>query len=640
MSKRRTVKDTAKQALAEDTQARQKVMDETAQQGIPLLKVPSRDSFTNFAMKLGVGTDNASSFSGYGFNPITRIRQILEWIHRGSWLGGVAIDLVADDMTRAGCKILGELSPKSIEKIEESMVTLAIWNCLNRGIKWGRLYGGAISVMMIEGQKWETPLRLDTVGPNQFKGLLVLDRWMVEPSLNDLVQDMGPFLGMPKFYRVTASSPALPRIKIHYTRCIRHEGIELPYWQSLQENLWTLSFIERLYDRMVAFDSATQGAAQLVYKAFIRTFKIKGYREVIAAGGDPVDGLVESIRFMTRFQGIEGVTLMDSEDEYEGHEHHAFTGLAEALVQFGQQLSGALQIPLVRLFGQSPAGLNSTGESDLRTYYDGIAQQQEKCLKVPLTNVYRAIAQSQKIKLPDGFGIKFKPLWQLTPSERPQVSKTVTDTVVQAVEAGLVSVKTGMKELRQSSEETGVFTNITDDEIDASEEELAPSANEVMENQNQNEEKESEEENSGSIVPFKKKSQDSVAAVTAMKKNHNLDIVIENPKDTLRSANYNSTLAGDYGYLRGTMGNDGDQMDCFIGPNYDSRRVFVIHQNDENGEFDEHKCMLGYNTLDQAMSDYFQSYDDGRSWDRVGRVEVFDMDKFKSWLGGFRKGAA
>jgi len=316
-------------------------------------KAKQQDSFVNFAHNLGIGADNPMTSSTYGFNPITRNRTLLEWVHRGSWLGGVAVDVVADDMTRAGVEIQGDISPDDIAKIDELSTSLGVWNSINDTIKWARLYGGCIAVILIDGQDTATPLRLNTIRKGQFCGLMPLDRWMVEPSMGDLVTEYGPSLGLPKYYSVTAQAPALSSMKIHHSRCIRLEGIRLPYWQRLMENLWGLSVLERLYDRMIAFDSATTGAAQLVYKSYIRTYKIEQLREAVAAGGDALNGIVSYVDMMRRFQGIEGMTLIDAKDDLSAATHGAFSGLSDALTQFGQQLSGALQIPLVRLFGQS-----------------------------------------------------------------------------------------------------------------------------------------------------------------------------------------------------------------------------------------------------------------------------------------------
>lgn len=86
---------------------------------------------------------------------------------------------------------------------------MALWDRLNDTIKWGRLYGGAIGVIMIDGQDMSSPLRMETVGPGAFRGVMVLDRWMVTPTTQDRVTDMGPDFGTPKFYQVvtTATDP-------------------------------------------------------------------------------------------------------------------------------------------------------------------------------------------------------------------------------------------------------------------------------------------------------------------------------------------------------------------------------------------------------------------------------------------------
>lgn len=435
----------------------------------------TKDSFQNFAAQLGIGTGNLTSFNTYGFNPITRVHTLLEWIHRGSWVGGVAVDIVADDMTRAGVHLKGELKPDKIEQINESATQLGVWSAVNDVIKWARLFGGAIGVLLIDGQDPSTEFRIKTVGKDQFRGIMALDRWMVEPSLNNLVMDYGVDLGLPKYYTVSSYGPAFPNMKIHYTRCIRLEGIRLPWYQRLIENLWGLSVLERLYDRMTAFDAASTGAAQLVHKLHLRTYKLEGLRDIVNQGGDALLGLSRYVDMMRKFQSIEGMTIMDKEDEFEAASGApSVQGVEPLLIHFGQQLSGALGIPLVRLFGQSPVGLNATGESDLIMYYDNILQQQEARLRVPVTTVYRCIAQSLGIKLPDGFSIGFNPLWQLKDSEKATVAQTVTSAVVQAQEAGIISQQTAMRELRQNSDITGVYSNITDTDINAAEVELPP----------------------------------------------------------------------------------------------------------------------------------------------------------------------
>lgn len=457
MARKRSVVSVARMAVTADAKAR-KGMTGAA-------NMPTADSFQNFQHKLGVGADNALTSSTYTINPITRSRQLLEFMYRGSWLAGIAVDAFADDMTRAGVDHHGEISPEDMAAMSEAVDALSVMTSLNETIKWSRLYGGALAVILIDGQDYSTPLRVEALPKNSFKGLLVLDRWMVEPTLSDLITELGPELGLPKTYRITANAPALINAVVHHTRVIRFTGVKLPYWQALTENMWGLSIIERLYDRMVAYDSASTGAAQLVYKCHQRTFKVKNAREIIATGGKILDNFKQYVEMMRRWQGIEGMSVIDAEDTLDVTGTQAITGLADAITAFGEQLSGALQIPLVRLFGQSPRGFN-TGDTDLRNYYDSVKQKQETTMRNGLTTIYRVLAKSLGINLPDGYRIDFKSLWQTSEKERADIAKTTTDTILAVQATGLVSDQCTLKELKQSSQITGIHSNITDEDIE------------------------------------------------------------------------------------------------------------------------------------------------------------------------------
>jgi uncharacterized protein len=430
------------------------------------------DGYQNVFARLGISGDNVASGGTYGFDGfITRNRLMLDAMYRTSWIVGKAVDSKAEDMTRAGISITSELKPEETDKIQKSMTSLQVWKGLQDAIKWGRLYGGAIAIILIDGQKMDQPLNIKTIGKGAFKGLLVLDRWLLNPSLGNLVQDFGPDFGLPKYYDIIPTSTVLPNLKVHHTRCLRFGGIELPYLWKQAENMWSSSVIERLFDRLLAFDSTTQGAAQLVFKAHLRTIMVDGLREILGAGGKLEEALIKQFQYIRQMQSNEGITLLDSKDKFEAHQY-SFSGLDSVLLQFGQQLSGSLDIPLVRLFGQSPTGMNSTGESDLRTYYDGISKDQEAQLKEPLLTVFRAMCMSLLSKpLPDDANVVFNPLWQMNDKEKVELAKNVGDGVASLVNAGIMKKHTALKELRQVSRITGVYTNITEEDITEAENE-------------------------------------------------------------------------------------------------------------------------------------------------------------------------
>ncbi len=436
--------------------------------------IATTDSFQNFLTRTGIMAGNIGSAGMYGFNPVTRNRVQMEWLYRSSWIGGIAVDVVANDMTREGVEIVSSDGPDRQEELKKSAARWGIWKGFADTLRWARLYGGAIGLLMIDGQDTSTPLRLETIGKDQFKGILPLDRWMLYAHVTDLVTEWGPEFGQPKLYDVIPDGMGMPRMTVHHSRVVRHVGVDLPYWQRISENLWGMSIIERLWDRLIAFDSATAGTAQLVYKAHLRTYSVKGLREIIASGGAALEGLLKQVGMIRAFQSSEGMTLMDADDKFEAHQY-AFGGLNEVIHQFGEQIAGALGVPLVRLFGQSPGGLNATGESDMRIYYDSIKQQQETHMRSWVEKVYHVLYRSTFGKAPPkSFELKFAPLWQLGETEKATVANQKGAVILEAFDKQVIDRPTAMKELRQMSATTGVFSNITDELIEEAESEPAP----------------------------------------------------------------------------------------------------------------------------------------------------------------------
>lgn len=119
------------------------------------------------------------------------------------------------------------------------------------------------------------------------------------------------------------------------------------------------------------------------------------------------------------------------------------------------------------------------------------------------------------------------------------------------------------------------------------------------------------------------------------------NITIENPKGSVRSGidtegnKWETTMQNTYGYIRGTEGVDGDHIDVFLSDDIDGwngRKVFVVDQYNEDGTFDEHKVMLGFNEADDAEAAYFANYD--RNWAKKHKTMLtgVNLEEFKKWI--------
>lgn len=107
-----------------------------------------------------------------------------------------------------------------------------------------------------------------------------------------------------------------------------------------------------------------------------------------------------------------------------------------------------------------------------------------------------------------------------------------------------------------------------------------------------------------------------------------LDVSIETPKGKRRRPEW-PPMAADYGYIKGTTGKDGDHLDVFVGPKPDSEVVYVIDQSNKEGGFDEHKIMLGFVGIKNAVECYKRCYTPG--W-KVGPVTAMTIGQFKNWI--------
>jgi hypothetical protein len=479
----------------------------------PVVSQKTSDGFRNLAMKLGVAplgdeqsADNQISFGRYQFNLLTRNRTQLEAAYRSSWIVGRVVDCVAEDMTKAGIQINTNDGAEKLQDFNVQMSRLQIWQRVRDTTAWGRLYGGAIGVFQIDGQDLESPLDPDTIDVGQFLGIAVYDRWQLNPVLSQVITS-GPDIGLPAFYDIvlgnnlndpaqvpgagsetvspqagentvkqqtsqTAGTMVSARVRVHHSRCFRMGGHKLPFFQAITEMMWDESVIERMWDRLVEFETATASAGGLIGRALLRTVSIDGLREILSSGGEAKSGLLEMFEYMRQFQNSEGLTLLDKEDVF-STTAYSFAGLSDVLEQFGEQLSGASETPLVRLFGQSPSGLGGNGDTDIRNYYDSINSKQEAHLRNPVEKIIKIMWRSIFGEAaPTDLTFKFTPLWQMSALDKATIGTANTASIVQAEQAGLLTIPTAMKELKQQASETGLFSHITDEEIQ--EAELAP----------------------------------------------------------------------------------------------------------------------------------------------------------------------
>lgn len=435
-------------------------------------KFMTTDGFDNFVAKLGLGQSNPMAAGTYkqGAN-LSSQRQVLDAMYRTSWVVGRMVDVVAEDMVRGGIELQSELPPGDVDDLLRYMQRMGVNARLSETLKWSRLYGGAVAVILIDGADPSSPLVLEDVAKDSFKGLHVLDRHQITPS-TEVVKDLGPMLGYPESYTVN-DSHGLGSLRFHHSRVLRFVGVELPFHERQTEQGWGASVVERAFDRILALDSATHGSANLILRSYLRTIGIENLREILAMGGQAEKGLLKMFEMLRLMQTNEGLTLLDAKDTFTTH-NWSFAGMYDALQAFAEQIAGATGIPLVRLLGQSPKGF-STGDTDLETYYDTIATAQNDDLRPPLEKLLPILAMSLWGEpLPGGTSFTFPSLKSIPETDKSTIATNDAQGVAGLYAAGLVDEAEAKTELRDASRVTGRWNHITDEAIEAAKESSAP----------------------------------------------------------------------------------------------------------------------------------------------------------------------
>lgn len=427
------------------------------------------DEFVNPLARSGAGMPNLLEATEYPLTRFTQNWQVLNSLYRSHWVVQKIINTIPQDMMKNGYDLQSDINPDQIQKISKIIRQTRLHSKILNGLYWGRLYGGAAGIIMIDGEadRMDEPLDLDRVMPGAFKGLLIMDRWSgIQPSA-DLITDItDPDFGMPEYYEVT-----LPEgqgvIQLHNSRVCRFTGREMPYLEKLAENYWGTSEMEHVFSELKKRDNVSWNIALLTFMANIRVMKIDGMEQLLAYGGDKSQqALYNTLEGLNMMLNNNGIQILGKDDSYESHQY-TFSGLGEVYDRFMMDVSGACGIPVTKLFGRSPAGMNSTGDADMDNYYDTIEQSQESQLRPVLDKLLPIVCMSALGAVPDDLDYIFNPVRRPSNDEKQSLGSQQTAAVVQAYTAGLVSEKTALRELQGSSKLTGMWTNITDEQIEA-----------------------------------------------------------------------------------------------------------------------------------------------------------------------------
>ena len=365
------------------------------------------DGLQNVVANLGTSQDkrSANQFT-FGHN-FFNLHQ-LDAAYQSNWIARQIVNVPVDDAVREWRAWQAEQA-SDIEKVEQR---LRVAHNYKMARYWARLYGGAV-IVMITDQPLNEPLDVDNISQGSLKRLLVLDRWDVMPQHVNTHDPTAEDYLLPEFYTVRGGSSVF----IHSSHVIRVDGEELPRRLREFNQGWGDSKLRLVLEDLQDVSAVKGGMATMVLEANVDVINREGLSDELASGQE--QSILKRYQTAAQMKSLVNQMLLDGSETYE-RKQIQFSGLSELLDKFMVWISGAADIPMTRLFGQSAAGMNATGEGDLNNYYDSVRSMQEAQFTPDLQKLDAVLVRSALGDFPDDATWEWNPLYQESGTELAQ----------------------------------------------------------------------------------------------------------------------------------------------------------------------------------------------------------------------------
>lgn len=381
------------------------------------------DSLRSFVNKMGfAGYDKAAAGSSE-YVPLVLSDKALLDAYRATWLAKKIVNVPAFDSVRAWRN--WQAPADQITRIEAEESRLDLRRKIFQALVKARLFGGSVIMLGTGDTDLMEPLDVERITAGGLKYLTVLTkRQITDGTIDD--DPSSEWFGRPSFYSIPqkAGTP----VNIHPSRLIIFIGEEVADPELVSFNRgWGDSVLTSVMQSIKNADATCQNIASLVFEAKVDVFKIPGLMQSLT-NPEYEERLINRISLASRAKGIGGALLMDADELYE-QKTVSFAQLPEVLQSFLQVVSGAADIPVTRLLGQSPAGMNATGESDIRNYYDRINSTQTVHLTPTMHRLDEAIIRSALGNRPPDLFYIWSSLWQTSAKENAEIGERIANTI-------------------------------------------------------------------------------------------------------------------------------------------------------------------------------------------------------------------
>lgn len=367
----------------------------------------------------GLNTERDKAAHSYYAEPTVDALELVN-AYRGSWMARKIVDIPAMDSCRNWRG--WQADQADIELIEAEEKRLNVRGKVLEARKKARLFGGA-AVYADFGDDASRPLDLVRVQKGGIRFLTVFTPRQLVPGEID-TDPMSEFFGMPKEF--TIAGGATGQARIHPSRLTVFVGNDLPDRDIAASAFgWGDSVLVSVMQAVKQAEGASANINSLIYEANVDVVSIEGLSEILKlqGGEDKVRGLLQmNLDAKSNLRAL----VLDAKNKYD-RKAVSFGSLPDLMDRFDQHAAGAADIPMTRFMGMSPGGMNSTGESDLRNYYDRVSAGQTLEMGPAMMRLDEALIRSATGVRNPAIHYEWNPLWQLGEKDKADIFKTKAD---------------------------------------------------------------------------------------------------------------------------------------------------------------------------------------------------------------------
>lgn len=384
-------------------------------------------------------------------------RELFDEMYHGDDTSATIAELPAKEMTRQWITLRVDDSADSALQTEISagneMITakqvmqalddINAKSMIARALIWSRVHGGGLVFLGVDDgvEDLSEPLNMDNIKSLDF--LLVFDRWEVRVQTTEIDMRKANF-GKPETYLMqTSTETGIGTTEseiIHASRFLRFDGVPTTRRRMANNAGWADSIYVRMEETLQDYGISWAGIAHLLQDFSQAVLKMKGLSDAICQQESNL--VIDRMTAMDLCRSVARAIPIDAEDEDFIRVSTPMSGLPETIDRLMLRVASAARMPATLLFGQSPAGLNATGDSDIRFFYDQIKANQEEQLRPAIDRLLEVIFAAKEGPTrgtePENWSYVFNPLWQLTDKEEAEVKKLTAETDEIYMQAGVL----------------------------------------------------------------------------------------------------------------------------------------------------------------------------------------------------------